>query len=805
MERLQFREIAEVVNRIGAVEIASSPEDERQGLWALHSGRVLSGGLKFDCALLYIYADATRDGLESAKEVLRNLSVPNAQRQVVVAESKLQDAQALLEEFAPYCGSAMSTTQYLRACISQQLDIYVEGIKSLSHPHYVHPPIEAVSHPETASSAKRNALIESFVHPNRSGSTNSLIHVLIAEPGHGKTFFSKYLSAILLRFKFIPLFVESKQWSGLAVDDLSVLWKTVAHTFRALGAPIPKVEGYEESFIRICLKANLFRLVFDGFDEYVLKTIGHVDALEAMDSMHSMTSATGTPLLITSRSSFWESEVAPRLGGIADSVRVFQMKPFAKDQVARYLEQRFPEGSDLVDSGVRLFSELKRKTSSGDVDFVGRGFFLPLVADLVERDAAEVHVELRGVTATQWVMTNLCGREILAHRLPLTIEQQLNLFTEYAQLILAGEAPTLDTLRLVMEATAGLNRDDIDALTGKTSERSLRIHPLLSVDIASDQIVFASEQIFYSLLCEALLSGCRESINEANGSIRSMLTARNLAPSMLIELAESLVDHIAEISDQERFIATIRRVITSIKECEKHFATAHVSNGAAMISSIAMVAIAHLFRHKGNKRDKATALLDLLGVSGFADLDLMGTINGYDFRGASFVNCEFEGVTWFGCIFDSTTSFKRCTFRSNRVLACDGFGASEWIDCELDGLSSTAFRSEQIRAKRVPYTQYDLRHDLRLLCKKFIDAGRFRDVRERDLTKGPLGFSIHRAKIIDLFKRRLLDRHDASDIVSFSVTPSERASVQFFLDNGVPSGSIKTIADELSTSLRIPP
>jgi hypothetical protein len=98
-----------------------------------------------------------------------------------------------------------------------------------------------------------------------------------------------------------------------------------------------------------------------------------------------------------------------------------------------------------------------------------------------------------------------------------------------------------------------------------------------------------------------------------------------------------------------------------------------------------------------------------------------------------------------------------------------------------------------------------LRHDVRLLAKKFVEAGRFREVRQSDLGKGPLGLSIHRNRIVECFKDSILDRHDASEIVSYSVKPSERETVQFFLDNGVPSGSIKTVVDELARSLHIPP
>jgi hypothetical protein len=321
------------------------------------------------------------------------------------------------------------------------------------------------------------------------------------------------------------------------------------------------------------------------------------------------------------------------------------------------------------------------------------------------------------------------------------------------------------------------------------------------VDTTSNEIVFASDQIFYSLLCEALLRGCEEN---ARTNMRSMLGARNLTAAVLSQLAENLVDHVAEIYPaNEAFVEKIRRVIRSIKECDTHMSITHVSNAAAMASSIAIAAVSHIFPLKSNKQIKTRALLELLGVTSFSNLHLMGTIGGYDLRGARFENCEFEGVTWFGCIFDADARFVKCAFRSNRVLACDRFGECEWTSCEFDNLSNTAFRAEQIRAKRVPYTGYDLRHDLRHLCRKFMDGGRFNEVIAGELAKGPLAFSIHREKIIDSVKRHLLDKVESGGATSYAIKPSEREGVQFFLDNGVPAGSVKVVAEELATTLQI--
>jgi glycine/D-amino acid oxidase-like deaminating enzyme len=107
--------------------------------------------------------------------------------------------------------------------------------------------------------------------------------------------------------RLVPLMVDSSQWHTMPVEDQRLLAKTIAHSFRHFGATIGWLEGHEEEFLRARLKADVFRIVFDGFDEYILRNRGAVQPLKVLDALASLANATGTRIVITSRTSFWNT------------------------------------------------------------------------------------------------------------------------------------------------------------------------------------------------------------------------------------------------------------------------------------------------------------------------------------------------------------------------------------------------------------------------------------------------------------------------------------------------------------------
>ena len=96
----------------------------------------------------------------------------------------------------------------------------------------------------------------------------------------------------------IPIIIDSTQWQSLTVEDLSSLSKTITHSFRHFNAPIGWIEGHEEEFLIVTLKAGMFRIVFDGFDEYVLRNRGTVRPAEVLEALTKLADPTGARIVI---------------------------------------------------------------------------------------------------------------------------------------------------------------------------------------------------------------------------------------------------------------------------------------------------------------------------------------------------------------------------------------------------------------------------------------------------------------------------------------------------------------------------
>jgi hypothetical protein len=104
-----------------------------------------------------------------------------------------------------------------------------------------------------------------------------------------------------------------------------------------------------------------------------------------LSGLASLAAETGTRVVITSRTSFWEAEISDSQNGAGitleqTGVFVYRLQPFDADLARRYFQLRFKSDSHKVEQAVGIFRDL----SKDDPGFAGRGFVLLLVADLVE-------------------------------------------------------------------------------------------------------------------------------------------------------------------------------------------------------------------------------------------------------------------------------------------------------------------------------------------------------------------------------------------------------------------------------------
>ncbi|HEX9729236.1 MAG TPA: hypothetical protein VGA37_12085, partial [Gemmatimonadales bacterium] len=142
----------------------------------------------------------------------------------------------------------------------------------------------------------------------------------------------------------VPILIDSKQWTEIPSEHLQSLAKTIVHSFRHYDAPIAWIEGHEDDFLRVMLKAELFAIIFDGFDEYVLRNRHRVTADETLATLAELASVAGSRIVITSRTSFWDTSVSEDgIAGVEEHVPLFKYKilPFDRSLPTRVRHLRF--------------------------------------------------------------------------------------------------------------------------------------------------------------------------------------------------------------------------------------------------------------------------------------------------------------------------------------------------------------------------------------------------------------------------------------------------------------------------------
>src|SRR5262249_8246491 len=137
------------------------------------------------------------------------------------------------------------------------------------------------------------------------------------------------------------------------------LFRTITHSFRHHDSPISWLEGHEEEFLKTTLKAGIFRIIFDGLDEYVLRTSpnGAIRPGEAIEALLELSEATGARILVTSRTSFWNVNLpAEDLKEIAEGRKLFvyEIRPFDIQHARNYFANRLKD-SAKVDQAIQLF------------------------------------------------------------------------------------------------------------------------------------------------------------------------------------------------------------------------------------------------------------------------------------------------------------------------------------------------------------------------------------------------------------------------------------------------------------------
>jgi len=801
LKTITFDEVVRLINFSRVTKIAEKPYEIEPNKWAFFSGINKVPGFEYRFDILYLFADATKDSIWYAAQAIKDPQ----NTQIVFAQSLNKWSREIQKQMSGRSKGISSTKEYLTLFIKDQLSVYQQKLIESAPENFIDPPYET---PSGFKSRIPNPLLMMMLPDDSSQSQTGDFGILVAEPGQGKTYTAQHIASTLCSKNLLPIYIHSQQWASLSSEDLSSLWKTITHSFKCFGSSIDWIEGCEELFLNVTMKAGIFRLVFDGFDEYILWNRGKVDTNHAIQNLAKLSEDTGAPILVTSRTSFWESDISQEsLRELKQQPGVFKIMPFDQNHARLYFAKCFKENEEKAKRALHIYDQLRKHGKKDDAsNFAGRGFILYLIADLANDDEiTPANVVVDGLTVIQWVMKALCQREQVRQKLPINADKQLEIFREMAEAIACGEKMT--TLHLsdiicciadeVTEISANILLDE-----SKTKRGSFHDHPLVRKDITTGEWDFVHEQLFFNLLAEQILFYTKNNGDSLNSLFNRLSTGsklRNLMP----EIATCIVAQLTGANEQEVGVNKIREVLKSLLCCEDSTSCSHDTTKLEKVlaSSIALLAV-NLFTPLGSPRKDRTALLQsLMPALNFEGLHFSATISSMDFSNIEFKHCRFDNTIWANCKFTENTVFDSCHFIGGNIQKCEGFGLVNWKQELFDTEARENINAERIAAGKKKYTEESLRLDIESIIKKFIpkEGVGLKSVREDHLTSGIIVKSINRDLIINTLIRMLFEEHHISGFsgVGYHIKDSAKSSILHYAINGVYTGPLNEAYQEL--------
>jgi len=513
------------------------------------------------------------------------------------------------------------------------------------------------------------------------------------------------------------------------------------------------------------------------------------------------------PVLVTSRTSFWNSDVSQEsISNLTVQPIVYKIIPFDQNHAKSYFNARFNQNEEKTKEAVKIYDQLRRFGSSNDAsNFAGRGFILYLIADLAsDRSLSPSSSPVEGQTVIQWVMKSLCEREQKRQKLPINADAQLEIFREIAEAIACGDKITSSVMRDIITLCAiDIDPSEIDDLIvdSKGKKGSFHDHPLVRKE-SNEGWLFVHEQLFFNLLAEQILL-----FTEHPGSFLHKLFNRLSTGGKLItlihELATCLVAQLASIRKEDAANRKIAEVIEALMTCcdRQHESYETIKLEKILASSIALLAVNRYVPTGNLRKERFERLQTLIPAGQLNGFHFSGSITSMDFSDVVFKDCRFDHVTWVNCKFDEGTIFDSCHYMGGNIQKSDGFGKSEWKSEVLDNDARALINVERIAAGKKKYSEENLRTDIESIIKKFVpkEGLGFKTVHEEYLASGIINKSLYRDDIIKILIKKLLDKHPISGATgtAYHIKDDAKPAISHYIINGVYTGILSDAYQEL--------
>lgn len=771
---LEFKDIAELLNYSRSTQIDLSPVESGVN-WARYSGKNTFRGADYPFNVIYLKSGASPHDLSEAVKCAKRVS----HAELVYAPSvRLKELKNLASTNQI---KALDTKAYLASFIQEELKSYLLKIKEEKPPLYIAPNILT---PSGFTKKVPNPLLNFLLDDSLgAGLSDGCVAVVLAEAGQGKTYMCSHLAAIVAErnTEVIPILIASSQWKNMPLADQRSLPKTILNCLNHYGCPVPWLAGHEEEFVAIALKLDLFKIIFDGFDEYLLSNRDVHQEEDVIDAIRNLAETNNARIIVTSRTSYWKASIDDEKNTElhdAHNCVFYEMVPFEEEHAKSYFGQRFANAPEKRDPAVKLFQNLARTAK----DLVGRGFALNLIADVIDRGQSVNVAPI--LSPIDWLIRELCIRDRKRQELPFDADQQFTILRTFAEEVAHGEQPTSQLLDLCMwNALPTLDTKSREkALHGMTS------HPVLQMDGGSGMWRFREEQVRVYLLAHFLAY-------ERKGD---RVIAWTLEPGELQDLVQTVVEILSCQNNVEEIEQKTFDIINSLR-----------ASGANKLAGLLVMGVLEKVAPKGanyTHTERFKCLERLCGTP-IRRLHFCGTMNALNFEGARFEECVFDHVTFINCEFRTDTCFESCIFsggsapiRSNS-LGDASFGerttfdpsAQRWID------------QVRILAGKRHYTEEDLRGDIGILLDRFLNKGRVmvKSVQKSNLTRGAIRSSKYADQIIEEFKKMLLEEHHVSSVSEsgYNIRSEFKSDVIFFGQNNSFTGQVYRLFSVLKEKL----
>ena len=789
MEPLEFREIASLVSLSRTTVIDEQPSQRGAG-WSIYPGRIQVQGWNHRFQVLYLTSSCTAEQVKDARAAAA-IGSGHLDNHVVFAPSLDNRHRKHRELQGVDVKGVWNTRDYLRSFIADELTTYRKRLHEEEPQYYIEPKIETPSGFVKKTPNPLESLLLQRDNP-RVDNPTGIPGVLLADPGQGKTYSTRYLATRLSqRANVVPIYINSSQWRTMSIADMASFSKTLTHCFRHFGSSIGWLDGHEDEFVRVTLKAGVFAVIFDGFDEYVLWNRGEVDASEVLDTVRQLARDTGASILITSRTSYWEASVPDFAAGDDHDVNIFTLMPFDINHAKNYFEKRL---QNRAVTATQIFRGVKNLNDR----FTGRGFILSLIADLAERSGEDEIVPVDGSVTLKSLISLLCERECLRQRLPINATEQIKAFQS---LVVEGaRGAPLETQ--VVEIAVSEARPELDDLEVRETVKKLKHHPLID-GTRADGWEWQEEQVEVLLLAEYL---CQLSDDGAEKEIHRFCSGISWSESKRMDLADAVVG-VALREKRWKDAQLGKMVLSFIDSSEARGGPCANREGSKLGVAIALRAMDRTTPTGATRTDRKQMLAAYCGDLGFSHLDVGGQVTSMDFRGSLFTRCSFDRVVWANCSFDDETIFDKCRFVGGDAHNCTGFGRSQIRDPELDRVASEWIDREMVSVGTRQYGRDHLRGDIKVVLNKFVGKGGvgMRTVEARNLDRGAIRKSRHGEEVIEELGREVLERHEISGRTStgFNVRKEAVSSIRFYADNNVFIGPVERAYERLAKKLGV--